>query len=283
MLLSGARARAYLINDHEPEFYPASVESFWAEQTYKLGLYGICASPWLRDLYVGHYGGAAGYFELGVDHNVYRPRPIDRRTDTVMFYCRPPTGRRAFALGRMALRELKDRRPDLRVVTYGARDPVRMSFEYEHGGVASPTQLSWLYSQSTVGLCMSMTNYSLIPQEMLACGLPCVELRHPSTEGVFGLDGPVSLAPFRPTAIADALDALLSDEELWQRRSAAGLKFVADKSWENVAEIVERELREALRLRECGQEEVIVLPADLQPGAGRDGPEGWQRTAARSG
>ena len=56
----GVRARAYLVNDHEPEFYPTSVESIWAAETYRQGLYGIAGSPWLRDLYVERYGGAAG-------------------------------------------------------------------------------------------------------------------------------------------------------------------------------------------------------------------------------
>ncbi len=33
-----------------------------------------------------------------------------------------------------------------------------------------------LLARRRVGLCLSLTNYSLMPQEMLACGLPCVEL-----------------------------------------------------------------------------------------------------------
>ena len=276
MLLPGVRARSYLINDHESEFYPTSVESQWAEQTYRLGMHGICASPWLRDIYVERYGGSAGYFELGVDHDVYMPRPIERRRDTVVFYCRPPTGRRAFALGRMALAELKERHPDLRIVAYGAREQVPMAFAYEHAGIASPVELSWLYSQATVGLSLSMTNYSLIPQEMLACGLPCVDLQHPSTEGVFGNDGPVSLAPFRPNAIADAIDELLRDDELWERRSRAGIEFVAEKSWEHVADVVEDELRHALRLRETGAEGVPSLELGLEPG-----PQGAEVRKAR--
>ena len=250
MLLEGVRARAYMVNDHESEFYPTSFESHFAEQTYYLGLYGICASPWLRDIYVDRYGGQAGYFELGVDHDVYFPRPIEREDQTVAFYCRPQTGRRAHALGRLALAALHRRRPGLRVISYGSETEVRMPLPYEHAGIAPPSQLSWLYSQATVGLCLSMTNYSLIPQEMLACGLPCVELRHPSTEGVFGLDGPVALAAFDPDAVAAAIDALIDDRELWQRKSRAGIEFVADKSWERVATVVEREVREALRLRE---------------------------------
>ena len=42
-------ARAYLVQDHEPEFYGTSAERTWAEQTYSLGLHCVCASPWLAE------------------------------------------------------------------------------------------------------------------------------------------------------------------------------------------------------------------------------------------
>ncbi len=61
-------------------------------------------------------------------------------------------------------------------------------------GVASPQQLALLFSQATVGLSLSMTNYSLIPQEMLACGMPCVDLQGASAESVFGRTGRSSSA-----------------------------------------------------------------------------------------
>jgi glycosyltransferase involved in cell wall biosynthesis len=94
-----------------------------------------------------------------------------------------------------------------------------------------------------------MTNYSLVPREMLACGLPCVELDRPSTRSVFGDDGPVMLAGFDPTSIADSLERLLDDEAEWESRSRAGRELVHGHSWDNSAEQVERELRNALRVR----------------------------------
>ena len=82
-----------------------------------------------------------------------------------------------------------------RIILYGDPAPVRTTFPYEHMGVLAPKQLPWLYSEATVGLCLSMTNFSLTPKEMLACGLPCVELSGVSAESVFGPDGPIELAP----------------------------------------------------------------------------------------
>jgi glycosyltransferase involved in cell wall biosynthesis/SAM-dependent methyltransferase len=273
--LAGVRARAYLINDHEPEFYATSVESRWAELTYRMGLYGICGSPWLRDLYAMRYGGVGGAFQYGVDHTVYRPLGLARRTDTVVFYARPATGRRAVALGLLALAELHARRPDVRIVMFGETHPMAAPFPYDHLGVASPERLAELFNEATVGLCLSMTNYSLIPQEMLACGLPCVDLLGASAESVFGRDGPVTLAPFDADALAGALERLLGDDELRRHRADQGAAFVAENSWAAAAGEVERQLRTALRLREDGRE----LPAPALEDAGRR----WRGGAERLG
>jgi O-antigen biosynthesis protein len=250
MLLDSCRARAYLVNDHEPEFYATSWDAYWAERTYHFGLYAICGSPWLRDLMCERYGMGATHFDFGVDHEVYRPRPVERRGDTVIFYARGFTPRRAVTLGLLALRELLDRRPELRVVFFGDTHAWDTFIPYDYLGVASHEELSWAFSEATVGLCLSMTNYSLVPKEMLACGLPCVELDTPATRSVFGGDGPLDLSPFDPLALADAMEALVFDRERHAARSVAGLEFVRGHTWAAAARQVEAGIRSALRERE---------------------------------
>lgn len=247
--LEGCSARAYLINDHEPEFHPTSVERLWAQASYSQGLHGIAGTPWLRELYVERYGGEAGTFEYGVEHATYRPREIARRRDTVVFYGRESTPRRAVALGVLALHALKRRRPDVRIVLFGNHESPDAPFDYEHVGVVSGEELSWLYSQGTVGLCLSLTNYSTVPLEMLACGLPCVDLDLPSPRSVYGADGPVELVAPEPEALAAAVERLLDDPDRWAARSHAGRALVAPRTWERAAAQVEAELRRALALR----------------------------------
>jgi glycosyltransferase involved in cell wall biosynthesis len=249
--LDHCRARVYVVNDHEPEFYATSTERAIATDTYAHGLHCIAASPWLRDLLIDRYGATADAFQLGVAHDVYSPRPVRRRRDTVVYYARHSTARRAVPIGLMALAELRRRRPDVRIVLFGSKDPVDTSFAYDQLGVLTPAQLSWLYSESTVGLCLSLTNFSLMPKEMLACGLPCVELAGVSAESIFGVDGPLELAPLDPPRIADALERLLDDRERWERRSRAGIEFVASHTWDHAADEVESGLRHALALREA--------------------------------
>ena len=251
-LLPGARARAYLVHDHESEFYATSVESRWAAATYGLGMHAICSSPWLADIVRTRYGGPVSTFDFGVDHDAYRPRAVRRRRDTVVFYGRDVTPRRAVPLALMALQELKERRPDLRVVSFGNKHAIDAPFDYDDLGIRSPEELSWVYSEGTVGLVLSLTNYSLIPQEMLACGMPCVDLAGLSAESVFGEHGPVALSTFDPVALGEVIDRLMTDEAEWQRRSDAGLAFVAGRSWNVASEQVEEGLREALRLAAAG-------------------------------
>ena len=251
LLLPGCRARAYLVQDHEPDFFSASAEAVWAARTYELGLYGIAASRWLRDLLARRYGQRGTWFRLGVDHGVYHPRPVERRADTVIYYSRQYTPRRASELAALALEELRRRRPSTRVVVFGQQEPPHLPFEYELLGIASPEALSWRYAESTAGLCLSLTNYSLIPQEMLACGLPCVDLAGGSTEAEIGSDGGVELAEPDPVSIADALERLLNYDEHWARRSRLALEFVQTASWDVAGAQVEAGLRQALREREA--------------------------------
>lgn len=239
-------ARAYLVQDHEPEFFATSAERLWAERTYSYGLHPICASRWLAQLITSEHGGDATWFDLGVDHGVYRPHPeIERRTDTIALYGRTVTARRAGPLATMALTELLRRREDVRVVTFGWAGALPLPFAHQHAGVLRPDDLSRLYAESTVGLTLSLTNYSLVPQEMLACGLPCVDLAGFSSEVAYGGEAPMDLVPPTVPDLADALGRLLDDRAHWQARSEQGLTFVAQHTWEKAARRVEEGLRAA--------------------------------------
>jgi glycosyltransferase involved in cell wall biosynthesis len=245
LLLEGAAARAYLVQDHEPEFYATSAQRTWAEQTYTLGLHPICASPWLAQLLHERYGVEASAFDLGVDHESYKPLPTHRREDLVLFYSRAVTPRRAVPLGLLALEELKRRRPDVEIAMFGEPRKILMPFKYLDLGVMGPEKLAHAYASAAVGLCLSMTNPSLVPTEMMACGLPVVDLDVPSMRATFGPQGPVELAAFDPLAICDAIERLLDDLMLRAERARAGTELAAGRTWARAAEQVEAGLRAA--------------------------------------
>jgi glycosyltransferase involved in cell wall biosynthesis len=247
LLLEQARARAYLVLDHEPEFYATSAEREWAAWTYRQGLHAIAASAWLAGLVRDRYGASAGSFDFGIDHAVYRPLGLPRRDERVLFYARAVTARRAVPLGLLALAELHRRRPGVAIALFGESRPLRAGFPAENLGVLSPEALARAYGEATVGVVLSLTNPSLIGPEMLACGLPVVELDAEAMRAGFGTDGPLLLAPLDPVALAGAIEGLLDDPAQRARRAQQGVELAAGRVWGAAAATVEAELREALR------------------------------------
>jgi glycosyltransferase involved in cell wall biosynthesis len=260
--LPRCRARAYLVNDHEPEFYATSIESYSAEQTYRLGLPCIVGGgPWLRAVLEKRYDAyIAGEFRYPVAEH-YRQRPVARRTDTIIFYARERTPRRAAGLGALALEELKRRRPDIRVLTFGDIAAPRVAFAFDTYGLIDGEALSWLYSEATIGMAFSMTHGSLVPHDMAACGLPVVDLDGFGTAAEHRGTGVVELVPFDPYAIADALEQLLDDPELRARRARAGLAYVRDLTWELATDEVETALRRLVQVPSRTVEATGILEA----------------------
>jgi glycosyltransferase involved in cell wall biosynthesis len=248
LLLEGAVARAYLVQDHEPEFYGTSSEALWATETYRQGLHCIAASRWLAELLRSRYGASASHFDLAVDHDVYRStvaRPGDG--ERVLFYARAVTPRRAVPLGLLALDLLSRRRSGVEILLFGESAPLAAPFAHRQLGILPARELAALYSQATVGMVLSLTNPSLINLEMMASGLPCVELASESMLATFGADGPLELAAAEPRTLCRAIEGLLEDEARRDRARVAGVELSASRTWARAAEQVEQGLRVALR------------------------------------
>jgi glycosyltransferase involved in cell wall biosynthesis len=235
-----AAGRAYLVQDHEPEFFGTSVQRAWAEDSYRHDLYPITAGQWLADTMGDVYGLPATSFDLGIDGERYRPQPsIARRDDVVVAYARSTTPRRGVPVALAALAELHRRRPSTEMWLFGHGGAPGVDFPYKNLGVVPEAGLPPVYAEATAGLVLSMTNYSLVAQEMLSCGLPCVELDAPSVVKAFGRDGPVDFAPLDPIAIADVLERMLSDPQLRADRARQGETLRAQRTWDHAAEQVE--------------------------------------------
>jgi glycosyltransferase involved in cell wall biosynthesis len=234
--LAGCEARAHLVQDDEPEFYPASAERLWAEQAFRLP--AITAGTWLAER-MRERGLTATSFDLGIDHATYRPQPHVQRANRVLFYARVATPRRAVPLGLLALNELHARRPDVEIALYGDAAPLKTPFAQL--GILDPPEDAHAYAEASAGLVLSLTNHSLVAQEMIACGLPAVELDTPSTRAAFG-DSPIELAQPTPRALADALERVLDDRGA---RAEAGVTWAARRTWDAAAAAVEAGLNAA--------------------------------------
>lgn len=247
--------RFYLVQDHESEFHPTGENRLTVEQTYQLGLAGLCAGRWLEQL-MQEKGMWARSWDLCADHKHYFPAKsrIENDIPRIAFYARPYTPRRAVQLGFAALEVLHQRGQRFRVDLFG-EDNIQVDYDFPHTqhGVLDHDQLADLYRSVDIGLVFSATNYSLIPLEMAACGLPVVELDVPSTRKIFENDE-VCFAQPTPIGIADAIESLLNDRVERQRLAEAGRAYVSSRDWEHSARDLEAAIFE--RLKEKGYESI---------------------------
>lgn len=257
LLLPHAGARAYLVQDHEPEFYATSSEAMLAAATYRYGLHCIAASGWLAELLRDRYGVSASHFDLAVDHTIYRPAATPRPRNVILFYARASTPRRAVPLGLAALQELVRRRPDVDVALFGADSPPFAPFPHRNLGVLDPPALAHLYQCATIGMVFSLTNPSLVALEMMAAGLPCVEVATEPVKATFGASGAPRLAEPSPLAICSTLETLLDDETGRTALGEAGAKIMQERTWDTAAE----QLEHALRLTLASTAESRAWPA----------------------
>ena len=151
-------------------------------------------------------------------------------------------------LGLLALAELHRRRPEVEIALFGESRRMQAGFPARNLGVLGPDELASAYAQATVGVVLSMTNPSLIGPEMLACGLPVVELDADAMRATFGADGPLLLAPKDPLALAAAIEALLDDPRERERRAREGRALALGRTWSAAGAALDAQLREALSL-----------------------------------
>lgn len=237
--------KCYFVQDYEPWFYPAGTEYALAEQTYRFGFHGFTAGSWLSSLLEEQFGMQATALGFSYDRALYKPCSTPERgaAKRVFFYVRPPTARRAFDLGVMVLAELAKRIPDLTVVMAGWDvHHYALPFACEHAGLQNPDQLAKLYSSCDAALVLSMTNLSLLPLEIMACGVPVVSNRADYTEWLLN-DDIAMLAEPTVDALAGALEKVLLAPELSLRIRENAFAFAASASWATEGDKMARRLQ----------------------------------------
>lgn len=264
--------RFYLVQDYEPYFFARGSASLRAEDTYRQDIACICASSWLKKLMEEKFGRWARHFNLAYESDVYKVYDRDNSSSSsesdqdstchLIVYSRKHTARRAVELCLEALDELALRRDDFLVHFFGDEEVITdISYQAFHHGIMDKHELADLYNNGTIGVTFSATNYSLVPQEMMACGLPIVEIDNESTVSIFPADV-VSLARPNPKAIADAIEALMNDPQRQEHQKDAALEWISDLSWETSVRAVEQAFLD--HLREIGRLDESVEPSSIQ-------------------
>ncbi|OGL22500.1 hypothetical protein A2707_04205 [Candidatus Saccharibacteria bacterium RIFCSPHIGHO2_01_FULL_45_15] len=161
----------YFVQDFEPYFYSIGTEYILAENTYKFGFHGVTAGGWLSDKLRSDYGMHCDSYDFGANRELYRLTNLSQRKE-VFFYARPVTERRAFDLGIMVLELFHKQHPEY-VINLAGWDvsDYEIPFPYVNHKSLNLEDLSELYNRCAIGLVLSLTNMSLLPLELLLCGV----------------------------------------------------------------------------------------------------------------
>ncbi len=225
--------KGYLVQDFEALFNPVGDNYSSAETSYTRGLTHLTVGSWLSHIMERQYGTSGIAAGLGIDHSVYRLTD-DEREDAVCFLYQPEKPRRSPKLGIDALRMVKLARPETKIYVYGSDRDLDIDFDVENIGlIRHLDELNALYNRCRVGLCISMSNPSRIPFELMAAGTVPVDVYR--YNNLFDYDnGTAILAYQSPASIATAILEVLNSDEVYEKHRENCLDFVASRSldWE---------------------------------------------------
>ena len=224
-----AGQQVYFVQDFEPLFMPVGTGYLKALATYMFGFHTICLGRWISDRLHREFGLKPAMIPFPLDRTKYHPAPgVRRKGQSVLLFARPSQERRAFRLATEALDLVVLSEPSVQIGFFGETDYPPQNFSYQnHGLIQSDEELAELYRISTVGICLSPTNPSLVAYEMLACGTPLIDLGLPGSAANFDGKDAAYLAAPTPQDIAAQVLLALQDDELRNRRIMAGIELTS--------------------------------------------------------
>lgn len=223
--------KAYFIQDYEALFNPMGDGYLLAVNSYQYGLSPITIGKWLSHKMINEFNTQSRYFEFCADLSIYSRKQEIKKENAICFVYQPEKPRRCSVIGIEALGIVKHYIPDVKIYLFGSKEKPNLWFDYEHLPILSFSQLDELYNKCKVGICLSSSNPSRIPFEMMASGLPVVDL-HMENNLYDYPDGGVLLAHHTPESIAESIMKLLKDEAYALEMSQFGSNYMQSRPLE---------------------------------------------------
>lgn len=220
--------KAYFIQDFEALFNPMGDGYLLACNSYCYGLYPITIGRWLSNKMISEYKTPSQYFDFCADKTIYKNLNYQREK-AICFIYQPDKPRRCSLLGLEALGIVKHLRPDTKIYLYGSTIKGNIWFEHTNLGIISIEKCNELYNKCSVGLCISSSNPSRIPFEMMAAGLPVVDLHMENNIYDMPNSGTI-LSHYTPESIAKAIINILDNPSIASEMSINGQNFMAERS-----------------------------------------------------
>lgn len=250
-------AKVYFIQHHEVFDY-LPVERVRA--TYRMPLHKIVIAKWLEDVMAAEYGDrTVDLVSNSVDRSQFFAPPRGKQATPTVGFLYSPVRFKGIDVALGAINQLRQRMPQLRVVSFGARTPSRQ-LPLPRGAEfhCSPPQdeIRSLYSRCDAWITASRSEgFNLPALEAMACRTPVVATRTgwPAEAIRTGSNG-VLVDVDDVAAIASGAEWILSrDPEEWRALSDNAYATAQIGSWEESAAAFAAALQHACRRAARGE------------------------------
>jgi hypothetical protein len=163
-----------------------------------------------------------------IDKSIFYTDPsVERANDRLIVFARPEMPRRLWILTVAAIEMFLNKSGFSGTVEFfGSKAHSDVPFACIRHQILTPRQMAELFREGTVGIAISSTNPSMVPFEMMACGLPVVDIDYNSKEVSYGSRETAFLAAPAPEALADAITRAMIDDAARKVASGNGIEFV---------------------------------------------------------
>ena len=249
----------YFVQDFEPFFYPRGSQSLKSEETYKGELKTICASKWLDKTMREKYNKKSCYFDLSFSKEIFDCPDLISSKDNklkekdiirIAFYGRIFTERRAVEIALEGLEELSKYGYKICLELFGVEKNVIKipnNIEGIDNGILSPFELSKIYKVCDIGIAFSATNYSLVPPEMMASGLPVLELATESNRMIYP-ENVVKFAEPNAKSVSNAINDLIQNDSERYLIINNAYKWITSSSWQKSFKKAEQFIKNEVKI-----------------------------------
>lgn len=221
--------KIYFVQDYEAWFNPMGDTYLMAENSYRCGLTPITIGRWLSYELHRRFDLDAFHYDFGADSSIYKPAPDTQREFAICFLYQPEKPRRCARIGIDALGIVKSIMPEVKIYFFGSNERGHVWFNHQNLGLLGLRECNDLYNRCAIGLCLSSSNPSRVPFEMMAAGLPVVELWRENSLYDFPPEA-VSLSEPNSESLAEAILRLLNDAKSREAMGKAGSRYMSERS-----------------------------------------------------
>lgn len=238
--------KMYFIQDYEPYFFKLDERYLLAKKTLELGIHIVSLGKWniqqiKREC---HTVSKLNWIDFPYEPNEYCSNTIkdyysykNKKVISIAVYTKEE-GKRIPNIIQAVLKNAKESLAEygikLEVKFFGLKSSYKVSVGINLGKLTK-AELVDLYNKSDFGMVASMTNISLVPYEMLAVGLPVIEMKDGSYSSFLPEESAL-LIDFNYSSLVKGIINAVENPSIIELRMIKAKKAIQNLSWEKTAE-----------------------------------------------